>query len=122
MMSEVVHHPWTGNVRELRSFAERAIAVGPDVAWAMTRGAEVPSRLPPPPRAPQATDRTWSESLPPIPTDAPFKTLREQWVDHFEREYIRGLVSKLGRDTGAIASAAELDRSYVQRLLRKHDL
>ena len=122
MMSDLMSHPWTGNVRELRSFAERAIAVGPEVAWAMTRGAEVPSRLPPPPASPQSVEGLWGTSLPPIPTDAPFKTLREQWVDHFEREYIRGLIAKLGRDTGAIASTAELDRSYVQRLLRKHDL
>jgi two-component system response regulator GlrR len=135
MRAELASHAWTGNVRELRSFAERTIAVGPQVAWAMTRGAEVPTRIPPPPSMPASMppssqgapvssrgSDSWAAALPPVPTDVPFKVLRERWVDHLEREYMAALLRTHGRDVGAIADAASLDRSYVHRLLRKHDL
>jgi transcriptional regulator with PAS, ATPase and Fis domain len=145
LRAELAIHRWVGNVRELRSFAERAIAVGPQVAWAMTRGADVPTRLPPPPsiapglpsvppsqRAPaslgappppsQSTYEPGSSALPAVSTDVPFKELRERWVDHLEREYMAALLRTHGRDVGAIADAAQLDRSYVHRLLRKHEL
>jgi len=119
-MEQLVRHPWRGNVRELRSFAQRARAVSPAAAWAMTRGAESPrpSTIPHPPPVPASS----TSGLPPIAVDAPFKVLRERWVDHLEREYMKALLAKHGRDVGKIADEAELDRSYVHRLLRKHDL
>jgi two-component system, NtrC family, response regulator GlrR len=112
LLQELMAHRFPGNVRELRSFAERAMATDARTAWAMTRGAEVPSRIPPPPPVPDVASST----------DVPFKALRERVVDQLEREYIAGLIAKLGRDAGAIAEAADLDRSYVHRLLRKHRL
>jgi two-component system, NtrC family, response regulator GlrR len=124
MIAEMEKRPWPGNVRELRSFAERAIALGVDRAWAMTRG--VPSAggsLPPPPSPELASPPAGASSLPTVSTELPFKVLREQWNNHLERDYLRGVIQRLGRDdVGAIADAAGLDRSYVHRLLRKHDL
>jgi len=116
----LAQRPWTGNVRELRSFAERAMTVGVQAAVAMTLGSDtaVPSRLPAPPRLMEGE----LPGLPQVRTDMPFKALREQWVDHLEREYMRALVAVHGRNVGAIADHAELDRSYIHRLLRKHDL
>jgi two-component system response regulator GlrR len=122
LRAELALHRWAGNVRELRSFAERAIAVGPQVAWAMTRGAEVPTRFPPPPSVPATSEAAPSSQGPSVSTDVPFKELRERWVDHLEREYMSALLRTHGRDVGKIADAAQLDRSYVHRLLRKHEL
>ena len=59
--------------------------------------------------------------MPSVATDVPFKILREQWLDHLEREYI-GALSRRGMNAPAIAEVAGLDRSYVLRLLRKHNL
>ncbi len=135
---EIASHPWLGNVRELRSFAGRIAAVGFDDAWAATRGVEPPRSIVPPagPAAAAATaadtatatvsppapaSASASTGLPPVPTDVPFKALREQWTDHLEREYIGAFV-RLGMNAPAIAEAAGLDRSYVLRLMRKHEL
>ena len=122
LMADLMGHRWAGNVRELRSFAERAMAIGPAVAWDMTRGADVAAQPASSPAA-RATDASLQSSpFGPVSIDVPFKALRERWVDHLEREYMTGLLRKHGRDAGAIAEAADLDRSYVHRLLRKHRL
>ena len=84
----------------------------------MTRGADLGSPIPRAPVGPAAA----AGELPKVTIDVPFKDLRERWVDHLEAEYMKALIAKHGRNVGAIADAAELDRSYVHRLLRKHDL
>jgi transcriptional regulator with GAF, ATPase, and Fis domain len=125
IVAEMEKCPWPGNVRELRSFTERAIAVGAERAWAMTRGLSTGGGSIAPPMAPHVAPSASAEpsNLPSVTADVPFKVLREQWNDHLEREYLRSLVERLGRaDTRVLAEAAGLDRSYVHRLLRKHDL
>jgi hypothetical protein len=85
----------------------------------------MPASMPPSSQGAPVSSRgsdSWAAALPPVPTDVPFKVLRERWVDHLEREYMAALLRTHGRDVGAIADAASLDRSYVHRLLRKHDL
>jgi DNA-binding NtrC family response regulator len=100
---------WVGNVRELRNFVERARAFGAREALALT----------PDGRGPGAGA---GERMPPVRVDVPFKELREQWLDHLEREYLRGMIARHGRAVSTIADAAGLDRTYIHRLLRKHDL
>jgi two-component system, NtrC family, response regulator GlrR len=117
---ELVAHPWPGNVRELRSFAERARTLSPAVAWAMTRGEGAPSVARPATSTPSAAAD--GVDLPAVGLDVPFKVLRERWVDHLEREFMKAAIEKHGRNVGAIADLADLDRSYVHRLLRKHGL
>ncbi|HSO34701.1 MAG TPA: sigma-54 dependent transcriptional regulator, partial [Labilithrix sp.] len=120
MLGELSAYRWPGNVRELRSFAERARTVSPASAWAMTRGTELPPAPADP--GPAAAPIAAGSGLPPVTVGTPFKVLREQWVDHLEREYLTALIAKHGRNVGEIADEAALDRSYVHRLLRKHDL
>lgn len=116
LLREISLHVWPGNARELRNFSIRARAVGPELAWAMTRGGDgPPSSIP----RPSAIGRELASSP---GGEGPFKVLRERLIDQFEREYIEKLLAKHGRNVGLIADEAELDRSYVHRLLRKHDL
>jgi DNA-binding NtrC family response regulator len=117
----IVTRPWLGNVRELRNFMERVRTIGAPAALAMLEGRDAGS--------PSVLGSTLGPSvglgnlpLPPVPLDRPFKELREAYVDHLEREYIGGLILKIGRNPTAIAEASGLDRTYVHRLLRKHDL
>jgi transcriptional regulator with GAF, ATPase, and Fis domain len=100
---------WPGNVRQLRSFAERVSALGLTKALGMLEGSESA----PPPPAPTGDGLA-------IDAGVPFKVLRERWTEHLEREYIKALIARVGRDAGKLAEAAELDRSYINRLLKKH--
>jgi transcriptional regulator of acetoin/glycerol metabolism len=60
--------------------------------------------------------------LPPVPLDVPLKVIRDEWLEHLEREYIGGLLARHRFNVSAVAHAAGLDRSYVHRLIRKHRL
>ena len=69
-----------------------------------------------------STEPQRKEQFPPISTEETFKDVRDRWLDHLEREYMRAMVARFTRDTSAIANASGLDRSYVYRMLRKHEL
>jgi transcriptional regulator with GAF, ATPase, and Fis domain len=105
---ELGARPWLGNVRELRNFVERVLALGATEALAL--GANRHGVAP------------RSDRLPEVSIDVPFKVLRDRWLCHLEREYLRTLLAKHGGNVSATAAAAGLDRAYVHRLLRKHDL
>jgi transcriptional regulator with GAF, ATPase, and Fis domain len=103
--------PWLGNVRELRNFVERACAIGASGAFG------TPARPP----AGGDAGAPPADGFP-LSFDEPFKEFREQWIDRGEREYVRRLLDRHGRNVAAAAEAAGLDRTYVYRLIRKHDL
>ena len=120
LLEDVEQHSWLGNIRELRSFVDRAVAIGPEAAWALSRGTEAAttSNAPPPPAIAAAE----ASAFPPVDTAVPFKVVREQWTDHLEREYLRKLLETHGRNLAAMAAAAQLDRTYIRRLIQKHGL
>jgi DNA-binding NtrC family response regulator len=122
LLTDLRAHPWPGNVRELRAFAERVLVMGAPSAWALTRGLEGGEGHAVPPASARLARTEDPDELPPARIDVPFKELREAWLDHLERDYIGRLLEKYGRNVTAIAEAARLDRTYVHRLLRKHDL
>jgi transcriptional regulator with GAF, ATPase, and Fis domain len=105
---ELAEMPWLGNVRELRNFVERACAIGAKDAL----------------RSGAASNGSGGSAAGagPVAFDQPFKEFRERWIDHGEREYLRRLLERHGRNVPAAAEAAGLDRTYVYRLIRKHGL
>jgi transcriptional regulator with PAS, ATPase and Fis domain len=117
LVAEVQEHPWLGNVRELRSFVDRLSSVGPEMAWALTRGTAATS---PPPSSSDV--RGDDARFPSVDVTIPFKTLRDDWNAHLEREYMRKLIELHGRKLPDLANAAQLDRTYVSRLIQKHRL
>ncbi len=108
LLDELRGRSWRGNVRELRNFVERALTFGTEEAL---------DSLPPSVRADAAPG-----PLPKVTYDEPFKVLRDRWVNHLEREYLRGVLARTGGNVSAAAEAAGLDRAYVYRLIRKHGL
>ncbi len=136
LVRELSARSWPGNVREFRNFLERAAALGAREALAMggRGGGDLadPSAHGSSPATQQAAAASNAAAapdiaaprngLPPVPVDELFKTIRDRWLDHLEREYLRAMLARYNRDTSAIAQAAGLDRSYVYRLIRKHDL
>jgi len=119
LVSELMARPWRGNVRELRNFVERARALGASEALAMSR-------------EPGTSVREAAQALPASPSDATvvdaqifqqaYKDFREAWVDNGEREYIGRLLKRHSRNVVAAAKEAEVDRTYIYRLIRKHEL
>lgn len=114
LMHELQSRPWLGNVRELRNFVDRAMALGAHEALALSR--DVPTR------AAAAAGAGAEGGFPEVALDTPFKALRERCLDHLERVYLVGLLERHHGNVSAVAQAAGLDRTYVHRLIRKHDL
>jgi DNA-binding NtrC family response regulator len=104
--------PWRGNVRELRSFVERAAAFGPEeaLAWPESEGAAPAGGARPPVRLP--------EDL----SSMTYRAVREQALRDVEREYVRALLDRHGGNVSAAARASGLSRTYVHRLIRRHAL
>jgi len=118
MLREAERRAWRGNVRELRNFVERAIALGEADALSLTPGDSVPSLSVPPP-SPEVGE-TPADILGVSFTQG-FKTFRDAWLDAGEREYIRGLLRRQ-RNVAEAAREAGVDRTYLYRLVRKHGL
>jgi two-component system response regulator GlrR len=128
LMRELINRPWRGNVRELRNFVDRARALGATEALALTsstartdpqapsspRVAAAPSLPPPPPGSFRVDD--------PLVFEQAYKDFREAWIDAGEREYVRRLLGRHNRNVAAAAREAEIDRTYIYRLIRKHEL
>jgi transcriptional regulator with GAF, ATPase, and Fis domain len=101
---ELSQMPWLGNVRELRNVVERACAFGAKDALGAAQ------------TAPALTDASA------VAFEQPFKDFRERWIEDGEREYLRRLLDRHGRNVSAAAGEAGLDRTYLYRLIRKHSL
>ena len=102
----LLSYSWPGNVRELRNALERAIHLGAEHAIPMAgRGGQNRRKM-----------------LPEEAPDLPFKEAKEQIVMGFERAYIERLMSREGGNISGAARTAGIDRNYLYRLLKKHDL
>ncbi|RKH67183.1 sigma-54 interaction domain-containing protein [Corallococcus aberystwythensis] len=94
---------WPGNVRELRNHLERCLvfqsALPPTAPDALA------------PAAPRAVDPslTYAES-------------RRRALESFERDYVEALLKLHGGKVSQAAAAADMDRVYLYRLLRRHGL
>jgi DNA-binding NtrC family response regulator len=99
----LVAYSWPGNVRELRNAIERAIHLGAEHAIPMVSGGE---------------KRSHAEDAP----DLPFKEAKEKIISGFERAYLERLMSRHSNNISAAARDAGIDRNYLYRLLKKHDL
>ncbi len=108
LLADLAARPWRGNVRELRNFVERALTFGTEEALELLPASEAHPSV--------------RGALPRVDHDEPFKVVRDRWIVHLEREYLRGVLARTGGNVSAAAEAAGLDRAYVYRLIRKHGL
>jgi two-component system, NtrC family, response regulator GlrR len=100
---------WPGNVRQLRNYLERRVALGEAIP---PPGSE--TSLPPPPDE-------GGEKLD-VALDQPLRIAREEWNNVFEVRYLEGLLELHGNNVSAAARAAGVNRVHFYRLLRKHGL
>jgi two-component system response regulator GlrR len=85
---------WSGNVRELRNYLERCLALDE----AAPLGA-----------APEEAEGA-------IDLDQPLKIARERWTRAFERRYVEGMLARHDGKMAAAARAAGVDRMHFYRL------
>ncbi len=103
-------HEWPGNARELRNVIEMAVhgsAGRIDLGACLTLG-----------RISEAE----AGAEPAESSDMPFKLAKNQLVDHFEKDYIEKLLERNGGNISRAAREAQIERAYLQRLVRKHGL
>jgi len=128
LMRELLTRPWRGNVRELRNFVDRARALGATEALAMSSQRDIIAA----PEVSAASSAPSATSSNPPPTtmsltdarmfEQAYKDFRETWIDSGEKEYVRRLLLRHDRNVAAAAREAEVDRTYIYRLIRKHEL
>jgi DNA-binding NtrC family response regulator len=99
-------HTWPGNIRELRNYLERCVALR-DFA---------------PPRSATGSMPSVSGPESAVNVGQPLREAREAWVSAFERRYLEELLRQHENRVSAAARAAGVDRIYFYRLLWKHGL
>ena len=126
MLEDLGRLAWTGNVNELRLYAEQVRASGgalhlvpepPDPHLEELPRADFTSMDPP-----TAT----SHVDPPLPAGLDpwfvigFKEFREKWIELGERAYLKRLMARTNRSSGVASREAGLERTYLYRLVKKH--
>jgi two-component system response regulator GlrR len=104
-LGALAEHNWPGNIRELRNYLERCVALHD---FAPPRSAGTSSPVPGPESA--------------VNIGQPLREAREAWVTTFERRYLEELLRQHENRVSAAARAAGVDRIYFYRLLWKHGL
>jgi DNA-binding NtrC family response regulator len=132
LLEDLARLPWTGNVRELRMYADRLRESGGQMIL-------VPEPPDPESEAEPSFDAVEMSTmegpaLDPNALDIPpssfagldpwfgtgFKEFREKWIELGEREYLRRLMVRTNRSSSAASREAGLERTYLYRLLKKH--
>ena len=141
LLGDLSRVPWTGNVRELQHYAERLRGSGgesrdfPEPAepfddviptFEHDLGATMEAPVLDPDQA--AALAGTSADAPRLPAglepwfETGFKEFRERWIELGEREYLRRLMKRTNRSSGAASREAGLERTYLYRLLKKHSV
>ncbi len=131
-------YPWPGNVRELVNVIERAVSfcsgemVEVDDLPEYIRSAKAaPPERPASKRAqtfPNASVSMNPAAAAPAPPEelmaegVTFKDAKERWVAAFERDYILQLLRRNNGNISHAARAADIDRKYFRKLMKKYDI
>ncbi len=102
MLAHIKRGAWPGNVRELRNYLQRCI-VFEDAQPVDMSGARRP------PNSPIDVSLSWHDA-------------RAWAMAEFERRYLEELMDRHGGVVAQAARAAGLDRVYLHKLLRRHNL
>jgi DNA-binding NtrC family response regulator len=93
---------WPGNVRELRNYLERCLVFQ--------------DALPAPDATPEAHNAVA------VDPHLPYQEARRRALDDFERCYLEALLRLHQGKVSSAAAAADVDRVYMYKLLRRHNL
>jgi len=105
-MARLVAHEFPGNIRELDNMIQHAVV--------MAQGPMIQ-----PEDVPVPSSRNDSAGF---DTARPFRDLKSELVDRFEREYLGALLHAHKGNLAAAARVAGMDRKNLWQLLRKHGI
>jgi DNA-binding NtrC family response regulator len=118
LVADFLGRRWPGNVRELRNAVERAVLLGEWGTDELTveRATDVEGGVTPAP----VVD-------PPAPDDSvllsvPFRTAKEGAIARWERRYLSALMHRARGSISQAARLAQVDRSHLRDLLRRHQI
>jgi len=103
-MAQLLSHHWPGNVRELRNVVEATLAMGESVSLAADRSLQS------------------ADGGPAWPLDLPYNDARAKLLHEFERRYLTHLLERSGGNVSQAARDADMNRSHLNTLLRRHRL
>jgi len=108
-------HDWPGNVRELRNVLERGIylsrQMGDDAfKYINISGVGAPRPLP--------TDGSPVD----FKSDESYRVNKERWNVEFERRYLIWLLARSEGNISRAAREADMDRKYLHKLIKKHNV
>ena len=106
VVQELMARRWSGNVRELRNYVERASAFGVDDTELQPRALESSLDL-----------ATGEEHF-----ELPIGEARSLYVEAFEKRYLTAVLRRAQQNVAQAARLAGLDRTHLHRLLAKHGI
>lgn len=136
LVADLRRLPWTGNVHELKLYAERLCGSAATVTYHDSTDVDRRS-------ARSSVPELETMEAPTLPTlgatepavadlgrmlpialepwfEIGFKEFRERWIELGEREYLRRLMLRTKRSSSAASRDAGLERTYLYRLIKKH--
>ncbi|MBI2372576.1 MAG: FHA domain-containing protein [Deltaproteobacteria bacterium] len=100
-LGRLTAYDWPDNVRELRASLERVVTF---------KNAREPE------------EQVERDEPAGVGVDLPYKEAKSRMLLAFEREYVRGLLSRHQGNVSRAARAAGIDRVYLHRLIKKYEL
>jgi DNA-binding NtrC family response regulator len=104
LMDRLQGHAWPGNVRELRNLVEATLATGESLGPVAAGSAVHPP----------------AQSALQVDLSLPYKEARAALLNDFEARYLRQLLDRAGGNVSQAARDADMTRSHLNDLLRKH--
>ncbi len=114
-MDILLAHDWPGNVRELRNVLERGAFLskhmGPEAFNIINmQGISGPG------------GGAGRQAGPEFDPSMSYRENKERWNDTFERSYLTWLLERAGNNISRAAREADMDRKYLHKLIKKHNL
>ncbi|HET8937146.1 MAG TPA: sigma-54 dependent transcriptional regulator [Polyangiales bacterium] len=135
-IGSLADYRWPGNVRQLRNYVERRVAMGELISPPGADSLSPPGRPDGPlSRRPESLQvPSVASRITPVITgvdeaaglqlllEQPLKQARQEWNSLFEQRYLKALLERHGQNVSAAANAAGVNRVHMYRLLWKHGL
>ncbi|MFO0713772.1 MAG: sigma 54-interacting transcriptional regulator [Sandaracinus sp.] len=115
-LEPLTRHDWPGNVRELRNVVDATLAMGePPVL-----SSDLSTSTPPPAPSSQPSFGPVLSLGPAL--EQPYKEARQLVLHEFEKAYLPRLLERANGNVSQAARDADMDRSHLWELLRRHGL